>query len=340
MSALPVAELGRTGLRVTRLGLGGAPLGDLFVRLTDAEADGVLEAAWEAGVRLFDTAPFYGFGQSEHRVGRFLRGVPRDDVVLSTKVGRLLRPARPGADRGRWSGGLAFEARFDYGYDGVLRSFEDSLQRLGLPRVDVLLVHDLDRWTHGSDEAVARHLADLERGGWRALDELRRAGDVRALGAGVNETGAIPRFLERFDPDVFLLALPYTLLRQDALRSELPACLERGVSVVVGAPFSSGILAARDPAGAPDRYEPAAPPVVERVRRLRAACDRHGVPLAAAALRFPLAHPAVAAVLPGAVTPDQARENAAHLGRAIPGALWRELREEGLLDPSAPTPGG
>ena len=229
-------ELGRTGVRLTELGLGGAPLGDLFVRLTDEEADSVLEAAWESGIRYFDTAPYYGHGQSEHRVGGFLRNRLRDEFVLSTKVGRVLRP---GAERyGNWAGGLPFGAVFDYGYDGVLRSYEDSLQRLGLTRVDLLLIHDLDRGHHEPD-ALEEHLDRLEAGGGRALEELRRSGDVRAVGAGVNELGMTPRLLERIELDFVILAMPYTLLHQEALDEELPLLEARGIGVIVGAPFQS-----------------------------------------------------------------------------------------------------
>jgi D-threo-aldose 1-dehydrogenase len=334
VSSIPTRAVGRTDVQVTELGLGGAPLGDLFVRLSDDDADAVLRAAWDAGVRYFDTAPEYGHGQSEHRVGRFLRTVPREELVLSTKAGRLLRVPRGRVDPGFWVGGLPFEGYFDYGYDGVMRSYEDSLQRLGLTRVDIVLVHDLDLRHHGDERTVNTHLDALETGGMRALEELRRAGDIRAVGAGVNDLGTIPRFLERVDLDLFIVAMPYTLLHQEALDEELPLCEERGVGVVVGAPFQSGILAG-DPAY---NYGDAPPEIVERVERLRAVCAGHGVPLAAAALRFPLAHPSVAAVIPGAVRPEQVRENAEHLRRAIPVELWAELKAEGLLRADAPVP--
>jgi D-threo-aldose 1-dehydrogenase len=334
MSRIPTRGLGRSEVHVTELGLGGAPLGDLFVRLSDDDADAVLRAAWGAGVRYFDTAPEYGHGQSEHRVGRFLRTVPRDELVLSTKVGRLLRVPRGRFDPGFWVGGLPFEGSFDYGYDGVMRSYEDSLQRLGLTRVDIVLVHDLDLRHHGDERTVNAHLDALETGGMRALEELRRAGDIRAVGAGVNDLGTIPSFLERVDLDLFIVAMPYTLLHQEALDEELPLCQERGVAVVVGAPFQSGILAG----DAAYNYGDAPAEIVERVERLRAVCTRHGVPLAAAALRFPLAHPSVVAVIPGAVRPEQVRENAEHLQREIPAELWAELKAEGLLRADASVP--
>jgi D-threo-aldose 1-dehydrogenase len=291
----------------------------------------VLDAAWESGIRYFDTAPYYGHGQSEHRIGRFLRNRPRDEFLLSTKVGRVLRPGA--GQSGRWAGGLAFGAVFDYGYDGVLRSYEDSLQRLGLTRVDLLVVHDLDPGHH-APESLEEHLDRLEAGGRRALEELRRSSDVRAIGAGANELGMIPRVLERVELDFVILAMPYTLLHQEALDEELPLVEARGVGVIVGAPFQSGLLAGADTYN----YGPVPPDVEERVRRLREVCERHDVPLAAASLQFPLAHPAVASVIPGAVRPEQVRENAAHLATRAPAALWRQLQDEGLLRAGAPVP--
>jgi D-threo-aldose 1-dehydrogenase len=326
-------RLGHTDLELTVLGLGGAPLGDLFERLTDRQADAVLEAAWTEGIRFFDTAPYYGHGQSEHRVGRFLRTKARDEYVLSTKVGRVLRRGR--YEPGAWAGGLPFEAVFDYGRDGVLRSFEDSLQRLGLTRLDLLVIHDLDLWHHDAEQ-VENHLDALAQGGIGALQELRHAEDVRAIGAGVNEVGMVPRLLERVELDFVLLAMPYTLLHQDALDEELPLCAERAIAVVIGAPFQSGILAG---AGTYN-YGPASSEVVARVQRIRAACDRYGVPVVAAALQFPLGHPLVASVIPGAVRPEQVRQNAAALRRPIPEGLWTELKSTGLLHADAPLPNG
>jgi D-threo-aldose 1-dehydrogenase len=329
--------LGRTGLRLTELGQGTAPLGGLFELVSDEDADGVLAAAWEAGVRYVDTAPWYGHGLSEHRTGRFLRRVPRDAFVLSTKVGRVLRRRQRGAavQETIWAGALPFEYAFDYGYDGVLRSWEDSLQRLGLDRVDLLAIHDLDVQHHGS--ALAAHLSELERGGLRALAELRDAGEIAGVGAGINELGMIPRLLALADLDFVILALPYTLLDQEALEEELPLCSERGVGVVIGAPFASGVLAPG--AGrATYAYGPVPADVAARVRRLRAACARHGVALAAAALQFPLGHPAVASVIPGALTGAQARENTAAFAAPVPSALWDELRRDGLFRPDVPVP--
>jgi D-threo-aldose 1-dehydrogenase len=332
--------LGKTAVVLSELGLGGAPFGDLFTRLDDAVVDETMAAAWDVGIRYFDTAPHYGAGLSEHRMGRFLRGVPRDDFVLSTKVGRVLRPAEapePGG-RGPFVGGLPFAQVFGYGYDAVLRAYEDSLQRLGLARIDLLLIHDLDVGHHPGTGVLAAHLDDLAEGGIRALEQLRASGAIRAVGAGVNELGMIPRLLERVDLDVVLLATPYTLLGQEALDEELPLCAERGIGVVVGAVFNSGILAAPAGASAPYNYAAAPAEAVERVERLRAVCGHHDVSLAAVALRFPLAHPLVASVIPGAISPQQVRANAACFGEQIPPALWAELKAEGLLRMDAPVP--
>lgn len=332
--------LGRSTLAVPALGLGTVFLGDPDELIDEARAEATLAAAWDAGVRYFDTAPWYGNTLAEHRLGRFLWRRPRDEFVLATKVGRLYRRPTDPAHFAfqRWKGGLMFEPYFDYTREGVLRSYEHSLQRLGVNRVDMLTVHDLDA-RHQKDEAtVAARLVELEAGGgFAALEELKRAGDIRAIGAGINHTGMIPRFLERFAMDYFLVAMPYTLLEQEALATELPQCLERGAGVVIGAPFASGILATGAVPGARYRYAPASPEVMERVKRIEALCAAHGVPLAAAALQFPLFHPAVAAVIPGANRPEEVAANAAHLGRAIPAAFWRALKEAGLLAAGAPT---
>jgi D-threo-aldose 1-dehydrogenase len=333
-------RLGRTDAWLTALGFGSAPLGDLYAPLSEVDAEAALQAAWDAGVRYFDTAPWYGRGLSEHRVGRFLRGQARREFVISTKVGRILRPSRQWRTfaPAPWAGGLPFDVLFDYSYDGILRGYEDSLQRLGLTHVDIALVHDLDPGYHAPAE-MARYFAQLQTGGWRALDELRSADGLKAIGAGVNRLGLIPRLLDAFDIDVFLLAMPYTLLDQGALDAELPMCVEREVGVVIGAPFASGILATGPMAGSRYDYGSAPPDVMARAIGLQVICERHGVPLAAAALQFPIAHPAVTTVIPGAVAAREVRENVEHFRRPIPVALWEELKASGLLRPDAPTPG-
>jgi D-threo-aldose 1-dehydrogenase len=340
MDPLASRELGATGVALTPLGLGGAPLGELFERLPEDAAAATVTAACEAGVGYFDTAPWYGHGLSEHRMGHVLRRRPRDSFVLSTKVGRVYRaPADPATfDGAPWAGGLPFELRFDYGYNGVLRSYEDSLQRLGLPRVDLLLIHDLDLDYHGGEAGWEARYRELEAGGWRALTELKADGLIKAIGAGINRMGLIPRFLDRLDIDFFLVAMPYTLLDQAVLEEEFPRCLDRGVGIVIGSPLASGILATGAGPDAKYGYGPPPAAVLEKLRGIQAVAARHAVPLAAAALQFPLGHPAVAAVVPGAVSPGQVAANLAAMRHDIPADFWSELKAESLLHPAAPCP--
>ncbi len=332
--------LGRTGVAVTQLGFGGAPLGELYSKLPEETAQGTIAAAYGSGVRYFDTSPWYGHGLSEHRLGHFLRDQPRESFVLSTKVGRVYaRPTgKESVDMSLWAGGLPFVPRFDYTYDGVMRSYEDSQQRLGLNRVDLLLIHDLDLQYHKTEEGVERCMRELDEGGWKALDELKSAGEITGIGAGINHTGMVPRFLERFEVDFFLIAMPYTLIDQDPLEVELPGCVKKGVGIVVGSPLASGILATGAVEGAKYNYAPATVEILDKVCRIQSVCDRHEVPLAAAALQFPLGHPSVAAVIPGAVAPEEVRANVRMMQTDIPAGLWRELKAEGLLRADAPTP--
>ena len=341
MDPLALHPIGKTDLRVTRLGFGGATLGDARATIDEARAAATVAAAYAAGIGYFDTSPWYGSGKSEHRLGHVLRTKPRDSFVLSTKVGRVLfRPRDPAHFRHeRWVGGLPFELRFDYTRDGVLRSYEDSLARLGMNTVDALLIHDLDFKHHETEAGVEGRFRELEAGGGlQALEELQDRGEIRAIGAGINHVGMIPRFLERFDLDFFLVAMPYTLLSQEALDVELPLCAERGASVVIGAPLASGILA-RGPDDDPlYGYRPAEAPIREKTRQVDAVCRRHGVPLGAAALQFPFGHPSVVSVIPGPNTPEQVCTNLAWMRVEIPSDLWAELIAEGLLRPDAPTP--
>jgi D-threo-aldose 1-dehydrogenase len=341
MNTLPRRRLGRSPFEVTTIGMGCAPLGELFVRVDDATAEATLQAAWDGGIRYFDTAPEYGLGLSEHRVGRFLRQRPRTEFLLSTKVGRLLHAPRDVAKYRKvfWTGGLDFDYRFDYGYDAIMRSMEDSFQRLGLNRVDVLLIHDLDVYTHRSQLQVDAHLTRLLTGGWRALAELRAGGMIGAIGAGLNDAGMMLRLLETTDLDFFLLALRYTLLEHATLDVELPRCVEKGVGLVIGGVFNSGIAATGAVAGAYYNYAPATPEIMQRVARIEAVCRRHNVPLPAAALQFPLGHPAVAAVIPGAFSPAQVAANIEAVRHPIPADCWAELKREKLIRADAPTPG-
>jgi D-threo-aldose 1-dehydrogenase len=334
-------QLGRTGLELTQLGMGTAPLGDLWERIPEEQAQATFAAAWREGVRYYDTAPWYDNTLAEQRLGHFLRQQPRGDFAISTKVGRVYtRPKTPDTfDSGFWAGGLPFQLRFDYGYDSVMRSFEDSLHRLGLPRVDLLVIHDIDPGYHGDDEGVERCFTELEDGGIRALEELKSAGEIKGFGAGINEGPMIGRFLDRFELDFFLVAMPYTLLDQGPLDDALPRCVERGIGIVIGSPYASGVLATGPVDGAKYNYAAAPQEILDKTAKIQAVCARHGVPLPAASLQFTLGHPAVAAVIPGAVAPGEAERNVATMRVAIPAALWAELKHEGLLHPDAPVPG-
>ncbi len=340
MDPLARRKLGRTNIEVTQLGFGGAGLGDLFNIVEDSDAHGALTAAWDAGIRYYDTSPWYGRGQSEHRFGRALYRRKRPDYIISTKVGRLFKAYHDeqNFDQGFWTGGLKFQHRFDYSYDGVMRSFEDSLQRLGIPSIDLLLIHDLDIRHHGNDARVDAYLTELHNGGFRALSELKQAGLIGGIGAGINERGMINRMLDLMDLDFFLVAMPYTLLDQDVLDDEFPRCAAAGVGFVIGATFASGILATGARQGALYCYSAAPPAILARVAAMEAVCERHGVPLAAAALQFPLGHPSVAAVIPGALEASHVQRNVAAFRHDIPAAFWAELKHEGLIRKDAPTP--
>lgn len=340
MDPLARRRLGKSGVELTAMGFGGAPLGELFTKVGDGDAEATLQAAWDAGIRYFDTAPWYGRGQSEHRFGRFLYRQPRPEFVLSTKVGRILKaPHHPERfETGFWAGGLHFDHVFDYSYDGIMRAYEDCLQRLGMNRIDLLVIHDLDFWHQAVEAKVQAYLAQLATSGWRALDELRSAGLVKGIGAGINELGLIPRFLDLVDLDFFLVALRYTLMEHDTLDAELPYCQRRDVGIVIGGVFSSGIMATGPVPGAKYNYADATPEVIQKVRRIEAVCARHDVALPAAALQFPLAHPSVTSVIPGGFAPAHVEANLAHMRAPIPADFWAELRHEGLIRPDAPVP--
>jgi D-threo-aldose 1-dehydrogenase len=339
MDPTATRTLGRTGVAVTQLGLGGASYAELFHTVPELDAYAAVQAAWDGGIRYFDTAPWYGRGLSELRTGAGLRDKPRDEYVLSTKVGRWLKASGdPGFDRSPWLGGLPFQVVFDYTYDGIMRAYEQSQLRLGLVRYDLAVIHDLDHGYHGRGTRYEGYLAQLGTSGWRAVTELKAAGLIRGVGAGINHLGLIPRFLDIVDLDFFLIAMPYTLLNQEILEVEFPACIERGMGFVIGAPYQSGILATGPRPGANVDYNPASAEVSERVGRIQAVCERHGVALAAAALQFPLGHPNVAAVIPGARTAAQVQRNIEVFRQPIPGDLWAELRHEGLLRADAPVP--
>jgi D-threo-aldose 1-dehydrogenase len=340
MDPMELRTLGRTGVEVTQLGFGGASIGELNLVIDEAVAVDAVRAAWDHGIRFFDTAPWYGRGMSELRIGSGLRGRPRDGFVLSTKIGRWLRAPMQGAafDRSPWTGGLDMQVVFDYSYDGLMRSYEQSQLRLGIPRYDLAVIHDLDHLYHGRGGRLDWYFGQLAASGWRAIEELRAAGLIRGIGAGINDRGLISRFLDLVDVDYFLVAMPYTLLHQEVLDDEFPAAVARGCGFVIGSPFQSGILATGSKPGAKYNYGDAPSDVQAKVGRIQDVCDRHGVPLAAAALQFPLGHPAVAAVIPGASSRAQLERNVATFSHPIPAALWEELKHEHLLREDAPVP--
>jgi D-threo-aldose 1-dehydrogenase len=331
-------RLGNGGLTFTELGFGAAPLGNLYRAISEEDALAVLEGAWAAGVRYFDTAPLYGLGLSETRMNRFLRGKPRDEYVISTKIGRLFRVTT--ADKrdgfGKWFDVPARNEIYDYGYDAVMRSLEFSLERLGLDRVDVLYAHDLDVFNHKSQAALDAKLAEFMAGGYRALLALRDQGVIRAFGAGVNEWQSCQWMTERGDFDLFLLAGRYTLLEQEALESFLPLATARGIGIVIGGPYNSGVLATGPKPGAFYNYDPAPDWVLERVGRIEAICGAHGVKMVDAAFQFPLRHPAVVSVIPGGQGVAEMQANARAASAHIPATLWDDLKAQGLIRNNAP----
>lgn len=330
-------KFGRVDLAVTAFGFGTAPIGNIFREIDERTAEGMIDTAWDAGVRYYDTAPMYGHGLAELRTGHGLRWKNRDEFVLSSKVGRVLKPARKqDIDYAPWTNAGRFTLHFDYSYDGTMRAFEDSLQRLNLEHMDICFIHDIDRFTRG-DEQPAVFKAAMD-GCWKALERLRADGTVKAIGVGVNEWEVCHEALKQRDVDGFLLAGRYTLLEQEALTEFLPLCEERGVAVVVGGGFNSGILATGAVAGAKYNYAPAPAAILERVRQIEQVCADHKVPLPAAALQFVVAHPAIPSFIAGTRTVDQLRRNLDWFSHPIPAAFWAELKARRLLREDAPTP--
>ena len=328
MDPLQKRALGKTDIELTRLGLGGTGVGSLYARQDDAGGAATVRRAFELGLRYFDTAPFYGHGSSERRFGAVLSTLPRADFVLSTKVGRLLVPAADDAERPpHFKDEEPFRARFDYSRDAVLRSLEESRARLGIDTFDILYIHDCQD-----------HVREALDGAYPVLDEMRARGEVRAIGAGLNHADVCLELARNADFDCFLLANRYTLLEQSPLDDLLPLCEARGIGIVAGGPFNSGILATGPVAGATYNYRPAAPEALERVRAIESVCAAFDVPLAAAALQFPLAHPAVSSVICGARSAEEIAANAELVRTAVPAECWRELKGAGLIREDAPTP--
>ena len=331
-------RVGSTSLSVPGLGFGCAHLGGLYERVSGDMATRTLDAAWSGGVRYFDTAPWYGRGLAEHRLGGFLIDKPRDQFVVTTKIGRYFR--RPGDprsfDRAPWGGGLNMDLVWDYSSDGVMRSYEQSLLRLGLDTIDGLLIHDPEPEMHG--EMHAARMRDMADSGIKALEELKRSGQIKAIGMGLNATASLETIAPLVKLDFVIVAMPYTLLDQSALAHGMQRCIENRISIVIGSPYASGILATGPGPGAHYRYGEASDDIQNKVRQIQKVCAAHDVKLKAAALQFPLAHPAVVAVIPGGARPEEVTENIAMSSAAIPGRFWTALKSEGLIDQNAPVP--
>jgi D-threo-aldose 1-dehydrogenase len=337
-SALSRRPLGRTALEVSVLGFGTAPLGDIYRQLNDGAAIAAVERALALGINLVDTSPLYGHGLSEHRCGTAIRRVPRDQVVLCTKVGRWMDPFHGRGDGSGFVGGQPHRAVVDYSYDGTMRSVEQSLLRLGTDRLDLLLIHDVDVWTHGAD-AIEQRFAEAMAGAYVALDRLRSEGVVKGIGIGVNEADMCVRFAHAGSFDTMLLAGRYSLLEQPALEHFLPLAQQRGIGVMLGGVFNSGILATGAVKGAKYNYKDAPATILDKVARIERVCSAHGVALPTAALHFALGHPAVASVVLGAEAPQEVERNVAALSAHVPAALWSDLKAEHLLDTETPVPG-
>jgi D-threo-aldose 1-dehydrogenase len=329
-------QVGKTSLSIPSFGLGTAHFGGMYHRVSGEAAHETMQAAWDAGVRLYDSAPWYGRGLSELRTGDFLIDRPRDEFVLTTKIGRYFkRPADPATfDRAPWGGGLNFEVVWDYSYDGVMRAYEQSLLRLGLDRIDALLIHDPE----ASTEPNGPKIEDLPKSGIRALEELKSSGQIKAIGMGLNAASSLDTYATVVPLDFCIVAMPYTLLDQSALQHGMKRCEDENISVIIGAPYASGILATGPIDGARYRYGFADEAILDKTRKILAVCKAHGVSLQAAALQFPLGHPAVVAVIPGGVNPGEVRANVQYFEEDIPAAFWEDLHDKGLVDETAPLP--
>ncbi|WP_413989564.1 aldo/keto reductase [Labrys okinawensis] len=342
MSKLKTRAITASGLKVTTMGLGGTGLGNMY-RATDPRvAHDTVHAAFANGLRYFDTAPVYGFGLAESRLGEAIASLPRNEIVISSKVGYDLVPIPPEEVKPvLWDAAPPFRADFDYSRDGVLRSIEGSLKRLGVDAIDMLAIHDPDEALHfapGEDPFAHSRFREAMEGAYPALDELRSQGVIKAVGVGINQWQMLADFVTAGRFDYFLLAGRYTLLEQEPLATLLPECEKRGTRIIIGGPYNSGILATGPVEGATFNTKIAPPAVLERVRRIQRVCESHGVPLAAAALQFPLGHPIVASVIPGARAVAELEQNLAYMRWTIPASLWSDLKTEGLVDAGAPLP--
>ena len=337
MNPTDKAKFGRVDLEVTKFSFGTAPVGNIFRPIDETTSDSMFQKAWDAGIRYYDTAPMYGHGLSELRTGHSLRWKNRADYVLSSKVGRLLIPTkREDIEFAPWNNAAPNIMQFDYTYDGTMRSFEDSLQRLALEYIDICFIHDIDEFTRGNEQPEVFEAA--MDGCWKALSKLRDDGIVKAIGVGVNEWEVCHEALKRRDFDCFLLAGRYTLLEQESLNEFLPLCEERNAVVVIGGGFNSGILATGAVEGAKYNYAPAPKEIMEKVSKIELVCKEFQVPLPAAAMQFVVAHPAIPSFIAGTRTVEQLKNNLTWFSYPIPGEFWRELKSKGLIHEGAPTP--
>ncbi len=339
MNSMDKRFIGKTGVQLTQLGFGAAPLGGFRGHITEDDVTELLQMAIDGGLNYFDTSPYYGYGRSELRVGHFLRELPRDSYVLSTKVGRWMEPLdkqSPPADLR--PGGLPFQPKFDYSAAGTRKSLEQSMMRLGIPEIDILYIHDVDVYTHGSVEAADRRYREVMEGCYPELEKLRAEGVIKAIGIGMNETERSLRFAEDTDIDCILLAGRYTLLEQEPLDALLPLCEKRDISIILGGPYNSGVLATGLGDDAKYDYGQVPDHIAKRVLALQAVCKAHAVNLIAAALQFPLAHPSVISVIPGAMNPAEQKANMAAMDEALPAAFWADLKTQGLVRADAPVP--
>ncbi|MDO6695313.1 aldo/keto reductase [Aliiglaciecola sp. 3_MG-2023] len=343
MTKIATKSIGNTELQVPMLGFGGASLGNLYQAISDSDARFTVQAAIKQGIQLFDTAPRYGLGLSERRLGDALRTLPKSDYFVSTKVGRMLTPdrhANVGEPRYGFETPMPFDAHYDYTYSGIMRSYEDSLQRLGLAQVDILLVHDIGKSTHGDKDTF--YYKQFTSSGYRALDELRSQGSIKAIGLGVNETEICERVMDFAQFDCFLLAGRYSLIEQDALTGFLPKCEQHGASIILGGPYNSGILATGVKGSSVPyyNYQPAPKSIIEKVAQIEAVCAEFNVNLPAAALQFPLAHTAVATVIPGIDSAARMEQTIALFKETIPQGFWLKLKAKELIHAQAPLPKG
>ncbi len=340
-TALPTRPVGHAGLAVTEIGFGGAPIGNFRFKISDDDAHASMAALWKGGGRYYDTSPYYGYGRSELRVGRFLQSVPASDYVLSTKIGRIMRPLRASDETtGLRVGGLPMFPRYDYSYDGVMRSLEHSYLRMGVSRIDIAFIHDVDAFTHGSDAAAEPYFKAAMEGAYKALDELRRSGDLKAIGAGINDTRWCRRFVEAGDFDCIMMAGQYTLLTHTPETLEfMDLCRKRGVGLLLAAVFNSGLLAlGSKSATATFNYNPPPADIMARLVRIEEIAAAHRVPLNAAAIQFVLAEPTVKAAVLGATGPQEVEANLKARAIPIPAAFWSDLKTAGLLAAHLPTP--